>query len=343
MDLGVCFWLLPASGIVYQDRTVPSTGLCVIPAAPSLPLRLNAGVADLHLGQERFGNMTRVYYKEAIGAFVVFDVTRNATFEAVSKWKHDLDSKVKLPNGRPIPAVLLANKCDQKKEGIGNSAADMDHFCKEYGFIGWFDTSAKLLRWIIGEINMLWKVCNGISANEGRTSPIDLFTWTPWEHIYALCKAGKSHMPLYNLYGKYVVKLYWMGCWRKITVDDTIPFDEKNNMLLPATSCDAELWPMLLAKALIKLANTEMPRCICSRGANMDSSIPPLGRLVAASWADGDSPASCLAGSWDGRKKELHEVNSPAGRVFSPTQMCNKDQVVKHLERFQVGYKRGQL
>ncbi|XP_028653716.1 ras-related protein Rab-32-like [Erpetoichthys calabaricus] len=94
-------------------------------------------------GQERFGNMTRVYYKEAIGAFVVFDVTRNATFEAISKWKHDLDSKVKLPNGRPIPAVLLANKCDQKKEGIGNSAADMDTFCKEYGFIGWFDTSAK--------------------------------------------------------------------------------------------------------------------------------------------------------------------------------------------------------
>ncbi|XP_039603469.1 androglobin isoform X2 [Polypterus senegalus] len=130
----------------------------------------------------------------------------------------------------------------------------------------WFDlvTSnehllcSELLRWIIGEINMLWKVCNGISANEGRTSPIDLFTWTPWEHIYALCKAGKSHMPLYNLYGKYVVKLYWMGCWRKITVDDTIPFDEKNNMLLPATSCDAELWPMLLAKALIKLANTEI-------------------------------------------------------------------------------------
>jgi small GTP-binding protein len=38
-------------------------------------------------GQERFGNMTRVYYKEAVGAFVVFDVTRVGTFEAVAKWK----------------------------------------------------------------------------------------------------------------------------------------------------------------------------------------------------------------------------------------------------------------
>ncbi|XP_064412029.1 ras-related protein Rab-32 [Latimeria chalumnae] len=94
-------------------------------------------------GQERFGNMTRVYYKEAVGAFVVFDVTRESTFEAVSKWKHDLDSKVKLQNGSPIPAVLLANKCDQKNDGTSHSASLMELFCKENGFLGWFETSAK--------------------------------------------------------------------------------------------------------------------------------------------------------------------------------------------------------
>lgn len=52
----------------------------------------------------------RVYYKEAVGAFVVFDVTRQATFDAVKKWKQDLDSKVQLPDGSNIPCVLLANK-----------------------------------------------------------------------------------------------------------------------------------------------------------------------------------------------------------------------------------------
>lgn len=87
--------------------------------------------------------MTRVYYKEAVGAFVVFDVTRGSTFEAVSKWKHDLDSKVKLANGSPIPSVLLANKCDQKNESSNNTAL-MDTFCKETGFLGWFETSAKV-------------------------------------------------------------------------------------------------------------------------------------------------------------------------------------------------------
>jgi Ras-related protein Rab-32 len=61
-------------------------------------------------GQERFGNMTRVYYKEAVGAFIVFDLTRASTFDAVTKWKNDLDLKVQLADGRPVPCVLLANK-----------------------------------------------------------------------------------------------------------------------------------------------------------------------------------------------------------------------------------------
>ncbi|XP_034837105.2 uncharacterized protein Rab32 isoform X1 [Maniola hyperantus] len=94
-------------------------------------------------GQERFGNMTRVYYKEAVGAFIVFDVSRVATFDAVVKWKNDLDTKVQLPDGSPIPCILLANKCDQQKEGIVNSATKMDEYCREKGFAGWFETSAK--------------------------------------------------------------------------------------------------------------------------------------------------------------------------------------------------------
>lgn len=51
-----------------------------------------------------------MYYKEAVAALVVYDVTRPKTFEAVPKWKSDLDSKVSLPGGDPIPVVLLANK-----------------------------------------------------------------------------------------------------------------------------------------------------------------------------------------------------------------------------------------
>eukprot|EP00093_Oithona_nana_P008150 08150.XXX_65431_64302_1 [CDS] Oithona nana genome sequencing. len=95
-------------------------------------------------GQERFGNMTRVYYKEAVGAFIVFDVTRMDTFKAIDKWKADLDSKVLLPDGRPIPCVLIGNKADQPPSDPMFLNTDiMERICKEKGFAGWFPTSAK--------------------------------------------------------------------------------------------------------------------------------------------------------------------------------------------------------
>lgn len=95
-------------------------------------------------GQERFGNMTRVYYKEAVGAMIVFDVTRVSTFEAVAKWKADIDAKVTYgPDEKPIPVVLLANKCDLAKEGFVKTANEMDKYVKDNGFLNWFETSAK--------------------------------------------------------------------------------------------------------------------------------------------------------------------------------------------------------
>lgn len=89
--------------------------------------------------------MSRVYYKEAMGAFVVFDMTRKATLEAASEWKRDLDTKVRLPGGSPIHVVLLANKCDMT-EGNRELLSLMDNFCKEEGFLGWFETSAKVCK-----------------------------------------------------------------------------------------------------------------------------------------------------------------------------------------------------
>ncbi|XP_063616939.1 uncharacterized protein LOC134790097 isoform X1 [Cydia splendana] len=131
-------------------------------------------------GQERFGNMTRVYYKEAVGAFIVFDVSRVATFDAVVKWKNDLDTKVQLPDGSPIPCILLANKCDQQKEGIVNSPAKMDEYCRERGFAGWFETSAKeninieeAARSLVNKILLNDKLLQSSDAKDGEKFALD--------------------------------------------------------------------------------------------------------------------------------------------------------------------------
>lgn len=92
-------------------------------------------------GHERYGSMTRVYYKYAIAAVIVFDLSRPVTFEAVKKWRQDLNSKVSLSNGDPIPALLLGNKCDLP--GLKISREELDQYAHENNYIGWFETSAQ--------------------------------------------------------------------------------------------------------------------------------------------------------------------------------------------------------
>ncbi|XP_070398341.1 ras-related protein Rab-38-like [Nothobranchius furzeri] len=92
--------------------------------------------------------MTRVYYREAVGALVVFDMTRLSTFQAtrLNLWQFQaclLFHQVTLSNGRPVPAVLLANKCDQRSHGLCPKLPKLDSFYQEHGLVGCFETSAK--------------------------------------------------------------------------------------------------------------------------------------------------------------------------------------------------------
>lgn len=85
--------------------------------------------------------MTRVYYKYAIAAILVFDLSRPATFDSIPKWLNDVNGKVMLQNEDPVPVILLANKCDVEDANLDSSM--YDSFCKEHNICAWFETSAK--------------------------------------------------------------------------------------------------------------------------------------------------------------------------------------------------------
>jgi len=41
-------------------------------------------------GQERFRAVTSAYYRGAVGALIVYDISRRGTFENVSRWLDEL-------------------------------------------------------------------------------------------------------------------------------------------------------------------------------------------------------------------------------------------------------------
>jgi small GTP-binding protein len=93
-------------------------------------------------GHERCRNLTRVFFLEAVGAFVVFDLTQPATLDAAADWKKDIDSKVFAADLKPIPCLLIGNKVDLC-ESWPTTDDQMAKFVTENGFIGYMTTSAK--------------------------------------------------------------------------------------------------------------------------------------------------------------------------------------------------------
>ena len=89
-------------------------------------------------GQDRFANLSRAYYRDAVGAVVVFDCTSEASLRRSQEWKTDVDAKVTW-NGKKIPAILFANKIDLGAGDFMQDRGVMEQYCKDYGFVGWYE------------------------------------------------------------------------------------------------------------------------------------------------------------------------------------------------------------
>ncbi|KAH7300706.1 hypothetical protein KP509_24G075400 [Ceratopteris richardii] len=74
-------------------------------------------------GQERYRAVTNAYYRCALGALLVYDITREHTFENLSKWLDEL----RLHADANIVVMLVGNKCD-----LNNIRAIPTEYAKTY-------------------------------------------------------------------------------------------------------------------------------------------------------------------------------------------------------------------
>ena len=59
-------------------------------------------------GQERFRAITNAYYRGAVGAIIVYDLTKSKTFQNIQKWYAELKDNAE----QDITIMLLGNKAD---------------------------------------------------------------------------------------------------------------------------------------------------------------------------------------------------------------------------------------
>jgi small GTP-binding protein len=59
-------------------------------------------------GQERFRSVTGAYYRGAVGALLVYDITSRSSFESITKWIKEVKEHAD-PN---IVMILIGNKSD---------------------------------------------------------------------------------------------------------------------------------------------------------------------------------------------------------------------------------------
>ncbi|GLT33725.1 hypothetical protein SLA2020_082890 [Shorea laevis] len=63
-------------------------------------------------GQERYRAVTSAYYRGAVGAMLVYDITKPQTFEHIPRWLEELRGHA----DKNIVIILIGNKCDLENQ-----------------------------------------------------------------------------------------------------------------------------------------------------------------------------------------------------------------------------------
>ena len=87
-------------------------------------------------GQERYRAITSAYYRGAVGALLVYDLTKHGTFENVDRWLRELRDHAEAN----IVVMLVGNKCDLKTQRAVETSEAMA-FAEQHN-LAFIETSA---------------------------------------------------------------------------------------------------------------------------------------------------------------------------------------------------------
>ncbi|KAK4767321.1 hypothetical protein SAY87_023987 [Trapa incisa] len=87
-------------------------------------------------GQERYRAVTSAYYRGAVGAMLVYDITRRQSFDHIPRWLEELRSHA----DKNIVIMLVGNKTDLEKQRAV-STEDAKEFAEKEGLF-FLETSA---------------------------------------------------------------------------------------------------------------------------------------------------------------------------------------------------------
>ena len=88
------------------------------------------------LGQEKFKSLAPLFFRKSVGAFIVFDCTKKATFDEVDSWFTQISANA---DSRVI-IMLVGNKCDLPDREVPYNVAMEYARSKNFGFL---EVSAK--------------------------------------------------------------------------------------------------------------------------------------------------------------------------------------------------------
>jgi len=89
-------------------------------------------------GQERYRSITDAYYRGAVGALLVYDISRRSSFENLGRWLDELRDHAE---DGCLPVMLVGNKSDlQHLRAVDQDEAST--FAAEHGLLSCIEASA---------------------------------------------------------------------------------------------------------------------------------------------------------------------------------------------------------